>query len=337
MASTHKFSIIMPCYNSDAFVKKAIESVLLQSYSCWELVAVNDGSTDNTPLILQDYAAKDSRITIVNKKNGGYATAINAGLEHSTGEYFLMMGSDDTIASDLLKKLNDSVNDCDILPDCIVFQTQQIKNNGLSEPDPFTTFVGRVYQNDTSLKAFSDKYPEHSNSLFCRDTSKCFRKEKLGDLCYFGKYGIAADGIFTMLFGHRAGSFLCIPYVGYIWNCRNDSVSSTVSLEKIIDQIKNWTLFYRAISDLPPESISERELLFIREQCRLIRLLDRSFKKAFKYRAFIKTHGMSIIKTAKKYRRLQYVSVRTRITIMMPVLTAGIISLKKRLKELVYS
>ena len=65
-----KFSVIMPCYNSEQYVKKAIDSILNQTYGNWELIAVNDGSADSTPEILAEASLKDSRIKVFTKENG---------------------------------------------------------------------------------------------------------------------------------------------------------------------------------------------------------------------------------------------------------------------------
>ena len=72
-----RFSIIMPCYNSASYLREAVDSIVKQDYSDWDLIAVNDGSTDETLNILDSYSKKDKRIKVFSKKNGGYATAVN--------------------------------------------------------------------------------------------------------------------------------------------------------------------------------------------------------------------------------------------------------------------
>ena len=88
-----KVSIIMPVYNGERFIKQAIESVLAQSYSNWELIVVNDGSTDRTADIVSRYA--DSRIKLVHQDNFGEASARNTALKNMQGEYLAFLDADD--------------------------------------------------------------------------------------------------------------------------------------------------------------------------------------------------------------------------------------------------
>ena len=88
-------SVIMPLFNAQSFVADAIDSVLAQDYDNWELLVVNDGSTDNSYDIVLEYAKRDSRIKIINQKNGGIAAARNTGIKASTGQYLAFLDSDD--------------------------------------------------------------------------------------------------------------------------------------------------------------------------------------------------------------------------------------------------
>jgi glycosyltransferase involved in cell wall biosynthesis len=85
-------SIIIPTYNRADTILRAIDSVLAQSFSDWELIIVNDGSTDNTAELL---AGLDPRIKVINQPNGGVTNARNTGLRHATGDYFAFLDSDD--------------------------------------------------------------------------------------------------------------------------------------------------------------------------------------------------------------------------------------------------
>ena len=81
-----KYSIILRAYNAGNHVAKSIESIISQSYSEWELIIVNDGSTDNTGSICEEYAAKDDRIKVFHQNNKGCLLATQTGIENSTGE-----------------------------------------------------------------------------------------------------------------------------------------------------------------------------------------------------------------------------------------------------------
>lgn len=97
------FSIIIPCYNVEKYIGQCIESVIAQSFKDYELILVNDGSTDRTKEIIEKYCLHDSRIKIVNKKNGGLTSARKAGLAVAKGEYIVPIDGDDWISPNYLE------------------------------------------------------------------------------------------------------------------------------------------------------------------------------------------------------------------------------------------
>lgn len=99
-----KFSIIIPTYNRAAFLPKAIESVLSQTYTDWELIIVDDGSTDNTKDVVAQYS--DSRIRYIYQDNAERSAARNNGIARANGDYVCFMDSDNYMKSDRLAKLS---------------------------------------------------------------------------------------------------------------------------------------------------------------------------------------------------------------------------------------
>ena len=95
MNNEYLISIIVPVYNVEPFISECINSILIQSYKNFELILVNDGSTDNSPTICEQYASKDKRIKVIHKANGGLSDARNWGLKFSSGEYVVFLDSDD--------------------------------------------------------------------------------------------------------------------------------------------------------------------------------------------------------------------------------------------------
>lgn len=100
-------SIIVPCYNQAQYLSEALESVLAQTMEDWECVIVNDGSTDNTLKIANEWAEKDNRFIVIDKENGGPSDARNVGIRASHGKYILPLDADDKIASTYLAKAVD--------------------------------------------------------------------------------------------------------------------------------------------------------------------------------------------------------------------------------------
>ena len=103
--TTPKVSVIMPVYNSKQFLPEAIESVLKQSMSDFELILVNDGSTDGSAEVCDKYADTDGRIRVIHKKNGGVCSARNVGIDASRSEYVTFIDNDDYYDTDFLEVL----------------------------------------------------------------------------------------------------------------------------------------------------------------------------------------------------------------------------------------
>lgn len=247
----------MPCYNSEAYVADAIESVINQKYQNWELIIVNDGSTDDTKNILRLYSDKESRIIILEKKNGGYATAINYGLKRITGDYFLFMGSDDEIHCDLLSEIEKQIETC--TPDLIGFRAVKKYKNGKSEIDKVTCYNHLIFESGMRIKEFENKYGKLARIFFTRDTAKIYKTDILDKLELLGKYGVDSDGIFATMFSHRCNSFMLTPIDGYMWTIRDDSVSATRSIEKEYDRQSNWINYVEYVCSLDSSTLSQTE------------------------------------------------------------------------------
>jgi glycosyltransferase involved in cell wall biosynthesis len=99
----NKISVIVPFYNSKAYIDKCIHSVINQTYKNLEILLIDDGSSDGTHDICQAYAAKDDRIKVIRKENGGTSSARNFGLEHATGDLLYFIDSDDEVSLDLFE------------------------------------------------------------------------------------------------------------------------------------------------------------------------------------------------------------------------------------------
>jgi len=112
-----KFSIIIPMYNSEKYIKRCIESVINQTYKNIEIILVNDGSTDNTFNLCEDIRRKDSRVILINKENAGVSAARNEGLNIAKGEYIFFLDSDDWIELNSIELLNKIViqNESDLV------------------------------------------------------------------------------------------------------------------------------------------------------------------------------------------------------------------------------
>lgn len=124
-----RFSFIMPAYNVEKYIEKAIESVLAQTYDNWELIIVNDGSTDKTLEIVEKYIKNYSKIKIITQPNSGtgYGSRLG-GIPYITGEYTQLLDADDYVAPDMLEKYVNRLSEDDL--DILVPNVQCLTDEG---------------------------------------------------------------------------------------------------------------------------------------------------------------------------------------------------------------
>ncbi len=118
-----KVSILVPCYNVEKYLPQCLDSIVNQTLKDIEIIAINDGSTDSTLDIIKQYAKKDKRFVIIDKKNEGYGKSMNRGLDAATGEYIGIVESDDWVEPDAFETLYNmaKLNDADIAKADFVF------------------------------------------------------------------------------------------------------------------------------------------------------------------------------------------------------------------------
>lgn len=110
-----KISVIIPVYRAEEYLAQSLDSVLAQRGCDFEIVLVNDGSPDRSPEICREYAARDARIRLLNKPNGGVSSARNMGLDAATGEWILFLDADDWLAPDAFVTLAPYMDDYEVI------------------------------------------------------------------------------------------------------------------------------------------------------------------------------------------------------------------------------
>lgn len=159
-----KISVIMPVYNVAKYLPQCLDSIVLQTYKNLEIICINDGSTDDSAAILEDYAKRDKRIKIITQKNQGLSTARNTGYDVATGDYVYFIDSDDYAALGLFEKFVSVVQKEDRIIDIFMF-------NGLfyfEYVTPYDNAIGKtgIIQDwgDFSKSHYKD-WRQHKNPL----------------------------------------------------------------------------------------------------------------------------------------------------------------------------
>ena len=129
-------SVIVPIYNADRFLTRCCDSIIKQSYKNIELILVNDGSTDNSAAICDEYVKKDSRVVVIHKKNAGVSEARNSALDIAKGDYIHCVDADDWIEKDTYTKVSEVINkNCNL--DLVKFEAYNSDNQIINKA-PFT-------------------------------------------------------------------------------------------------------------------------------------------------------------------------------------------------------
>ena len=161
-------SVILPVYGVEKYLPECVESLLAQTYKALEIILVDDASPDGCGAICDAYAARDSRVRVIHKENGGAASARNAGLDAARGDYICFVDSDDTVDADYVRGLLETLGDGDMAMCGFFFRT---RSGSRAEK----AFPGR-YDREGFMRRFLEDW--RCSLLW----NKIFRREAIGAL-----------------------------------------------------------------------------------------------------------------------------------------------------------
>lgn len=155
---TKKFSIIVPVYNCQDYISRCIESVLNQNTKDLELILINDGSTDSSKTMIEEYKKDSELIKVINKKNEGVSKARNIGLKEATGKYILFLDADDYLEENYIKEINEILKkykNVELINFGFYSDVEDMEFNNLSRDE--ITYKDKFYKDKKSLaKDFVD-------------------------------------------------------------------------------------------------------------------------------------------------------------------------------------
>lgn len=224
-----KVSVIVPVYNTAQYLPFCLNSCLQQTLFDIEIICVNDGSTDNSQEILEAYAARDYRVIIVNKENGGLSSARNAGLKAATGEIIMFLDSDDAIAENACERVWCEAREGKY--DILAFSSTYFPTN----PEPIQWIKDRLQVRNSRHYGFTPEI------LFCNNGSKPFVWRQAFLKEFLDKHGLTfdesvrfgEDTVFDMEaypLAHRF-AFISDALYHYRWT-RTDSLMATAARDE---------------------------------------------------------------------------------------------------------
>ena len=163
-------SVLMSCYNSEKWVHKSIDSIIEQTFKDWELIIINDGSTDNTRKILESYSATDRRIKVYNKENSGLTDSLNFGLNKCNGSLIARIDADDIALPERLKLQYNFFKKNPDYSLCGTFHIENNHSNSIKTVKKYPIKDKKLKKNLVKVK----KFFSHSSAMFKKDDALCF-------------------------------------------------------------------------------------------------------------------------------------------------------------------
>ena len=225
-------SIIVPVYNVEKYLKRCIESITNQTYKNIEIILVDDGSTDNSSKICDEYKNKDKRIKVIHKTNGGISSARNRGLDIAKGDYIGFVDSDDYISPNMYEILYKELinNKVDISScDSIIFKDNDIQFKKIESYKKY--IMNKLEAIETLIRNNNNVNPSAWNKLY---------KKKLFKNVRYPEGYVYEDILTTYLVIEKSNKLIHIKYPLYAYNNRSESIihNKKNKIKTIYDQLE---------------------------------------------------------------------------------------------------
>lgn len=222
-------SVIIPVFNTEKYIEDCLQSISKQSFTDFEILAINDGSTDSSLEILEKYQEKETRLHIFSQENSGVSVARNLGIEKAKGDYIAFIDSDDTIDKFYLERLYKSITSKENIDMSICgFEGTSITKYNECE----------IQLNEDALQHIINLF---SNYLLFTPVCKFYKSEiiKNNNLRFVEKLQYSEDVLFNLAYLKKSTVLKSIDYVGYNYRILQSSLSKKSDIEKffIVDEM----------------------------------------------------------------------------------------------------
>lgn len=244
---TPMVSIIIPVFNTEKYLRHCIDSVLSQTYKDFELLLIDDGSTDSSGSICDEYVAQDARVRVFHKENGGVSSARNVGLDNAQGEWVTFVDADDWIKPQYLEHLFGSIEKSDLV---IAYATIYREEEHVGEEEYYPSHV-------VTEENFSVLFEENALIWHTSPWGKLYRRRLIqnADLKFVENVHIGEDAIFLYSYMLSAKRINVTSWTDY---CYYSQMSG--SLTKRINSLESERLGLQHITDVITRMKDERKL-----------------------------------------------------------------------------
>ncbi len=254
-----QISVIIPVYNVEKYIQDCIESLINQTFHDCEFIFVNDGSTDNSKLIIESYLGKDKRIILLNQENKGVSVARNQGIAIAKGKYIGFVDSDDWVEEDMYQQLYDTIEQ---------FQSDVVLCNMFSYIDG-KQYVSKYEFPDNqylNLDFIQNKLWRHlieKDDLYS-SCNKLFKSSIIKEHTIEFPAGneLSEDNVFNLKYFNKIKSFVYIDYTGYHYReVPGSAMRSILKMNYFENILRLYQVDYRGYLDL---KFSDEEIEKIR-------------------------------------------------------------------------
>lgn len=235
-----KLSIIIPVYNAEDYLGRCLISILEQDFSSYEVILVDDGSTDSSPMICDRFSATDPRFRTIHKKNGGVSSARNAGLDLAKGEYIMFVDSDDALLPDSLEMIFDNLAGEDL---AVGGYTVYIEGTPGKEVLPRRS----VSYKGEDMNVFYEENIRRNCEMLDAPWSKIFRRKAIGDLRFCEDLNYAEDKLFVFTFLAGCSSAYTCSFPVYAYHVRAGSLGSDRKSDRHLMQLRRFIPSYAEV------------------------------------------------------------------------------------------
>ena len=236
----NRLSIIIPVYNAEDYLDRCLHSVVNQEFTSYEVILVDDGSTDSSPLICDRYSATDPRFRTLHKPNGGVSSARNAGLELAKGEYVMFLDSDDTLLPCALDDMMEVVagEDMIVAGYAVLMEGVPIRN---IHPAATVSYKGVEYP-----RFYQDNIRRNCEMLDA-PWAKLFKRKAIGATRFNEGLHYAEDKLFVFTVMAGCSSIKTFAEDVYAYHLRPGSLGSDISSDRHLQQLYVFLPKYAAV------------------------------------------------------------------------------------------
>lgn len=235
-----RLSIVVPVYNAEEYLDRCLVSIMEQSFTSYEVILVDDGSTDSSPLVCERYSATDPRFITIHMQNGGVSSARNAGLDLAQGEFVMFVDSDDVLLPDAVERMMEGISGEDLII------------------GGFTSFIGGVPHREVlpsrdrkygsaDMTAFFEENIRRNCEMLDAPWAKMFRRKTIGSLRFCTELQYAEDKLFVFGFLAQCRSVRTCPVPVYGYFIRPGSLGSDVKSDFHLMQLRHFLPKYAGL------------------------------------------------------------------------------------------